>query len=105
MPGISVTTAVRTGPTGNGDIVAGQWFVVGEAERGDITKPTLCRSFSDYVKFYGDYQAGNLYQYVKTYTWYYNCLKKDIKIVYGMNLDTYLKYLWMVVVMNGEHLI
>ena len=67
MPGISVTTAVRTGPTGNGDIVAGQWFVVGEAERGDITKPTLCRSFSDYVKFYGDYQAGNLYQYVKTY--------------------------------------
>jgi hypothetical protein len=47
--------------------VAGQWFVVGEAERGDITKPTLCRSFSDYVREYGDYQAGNLYQYVKTY--------------------------------------
>ena len=67
MPGINVTTAVRTGPTGNGDIVAGQWFVVGEAERGDITKPTLCRSFSDYVREYGDYQAGNLYQYVKTY--------------------------------------
>ena len=67
MPGINVTTAVRTGPTGNGDIVAGQWFVVGEAERGDITKPTLCRSFSDYVNEYGDYQAGNLYQYVKTY--------------------------------------
>ncbi len=67
MPGINVTTAVRQGPTGNGDIVAGQWFVVGEAERGDITKPTLCRSFSDYVREYGDYQAGNLYQYVKTY--------------------------------------
>ena len=67
MPGINVTTAVRTGPTGNGDIVAGQWFVVGEAERGSLTEPTLCRSFSDYVKEYGDYQAGNLYQYVKTY--------------------------------------
>ena len=38
MPGINVTTAVRTGPTGNGDIVAGQWFVVGEAERGDRLK-------------------------------------------------------------------
>ncbi len=67
MPGINVTTAVRTGPVGTGDIVAGQWFVVGETERGDLAVPTLCRSFSDYVKYYGDYQAGNLYQYVKTY--------------------------------------
>ena len=67
MPGINVTTAVRTGPVGIGDIIAGQWFVVGETERGDLAAPTLCRSFSDYVKYYGDYQAGNLYQYVKTY--------------------------------------
>jgi len=67
MPGINVTTAVRTGPVGIGDIVAGQWFVAGETERGDLAVPTLCRSFSDYVKYYGDYQAGNLYQYVKTY--------------------------------------
>ena len=67
MPGINVTTAVRTGPVGTGDIVAGQWFVAGETERGDLAVPTLCRSFSDYVKYYGDYQAGNLYQYVKTY--------------------------------------
>ena len=67
MPGVTVTTAVRTGPVGVGDIVAGQVFMVGETERGSVTEPVLLRSFSDYTKYYGDYQTGNLYSHVKTY--------------------------------------
>ena len=67
MPGVNVTTAVRTGPVGTGDIVAGQVFMAGEAERASITAPTLLRSFSDYTTYYGNYQTGNLYAHVKTY--------------------------------------
>lgn len=67
MPGVNVTTAVRTGPVGTGDIVAGQFFVVGETERGPIDEPTLIRSFAEYVTYYGDYESDNLYSTVKTY--------------------------------------
>jgi len=67
MPGVNVTTAVRTGPVGTGDIVAGQFFVVGETERGPIDEPTLLRSFAEFVTYYGDYESGNLYSTVKTY--------------------------------------
>ena len=67
MPGVNVTTAVRTGPVGTGDIVAGQVFLVGEAERGPVDEPTLLRSFSDYTTYYGNYQSGNLYAHVKTF--------------------------------------
>ena len=67
MPGVNVTTAVRSGPVGTGDIVAGQLFVVGETERGSTTEPTLLRSFSDYTTYYGNYQSGSLYAHVKTY--------------------------------------
>lgn len=67
MPGVNVTTAVRTGPVGTGDVVAGQVFLVGEAERGPTDEPTLLRSFSDYTTYYGNYQSGNLYSHVKTF--------------------------------------
>lgn len=67
MPGVNVTTAVRSGPVGAGDIVAGQVFMVGEAERGPIDEPTLLRSFSDYTTYYGNYKSSNLYAHVKTY--------------------------------------
>jgi len=67
MPGVNITTSVRTGPVGAGDIVAGQFFVVGETERGPVDGPTLLRSFADYVTYYGDYQSENLYAHVKTY--------------------------------------
>lgn len=67
MPGINVTTAVRTGPVGTGDIVAGQVFMVGQAERGPTNEPTLLRSFSDYTTYYGNYKSDNLYAHVKTY--------------------------------------
>jgi hypothetical protein len=67
MPGVNVTTAVRSGPVGTNDVVAGQLFVVGEAERGPTDEPTLLRSFSDYTTYYGNYQSGSLYAHVKTY--------------------------------------
>lgn len=67
MPGVNVTTAVRTGPVGTGTNVAGQAFLVGTAERGSTTEPTLLRSFRDYTTYYGKYQSGNLYSHVKTF--------------------------------------
>ena len=67
MPGVNVTTAVRTGPVGTTDNVAGQLFIVGTAERGSTTEPTLLRSFSDYTTYYGNYQSGNMYSHVKTF--------------------------------------
>ena len=67
MPGVNVTTAVRTGPVGTNNNVAGQVFMVGTAERGSTTEPTLLRSFSDYTTYYGNYQSGNLYSHVKTF--------------------------------------
>tara|TARA_R110000803_G_scaffold37598_11_gene81087 strand:- start:8575 stop:10101 length:1527 start_codon:yes stop_codon:yes gene_type:complete len=67
MPGVNVTTAVRSGPVGAGDIVAGQVFMVGEAERGPTAEPTLLRSFGDYTTYYGNYKSTNLYAHVKTY--------------------------------------
>jgi hypothetical protein len=67
MPGVNVTTTVRTGPAGTNNEVAGQVFMVGTAERGSTTEPTLLRSFSDYTTYYGNYQSGNLYSHVKTF--------------------------------------
>lgn len=67
MPGVNVTTAVRTGPVGTGDIVAGQFFIVGQTERGPVDAPTLLRSFTDYITYYGNYEDGNMYAHVKTY--------------------------------------
>lgn len=67
MPGVVVTTAVRTGPSGAGDITAGQLFIAGETERGSITDATLIRSFSEFTTEYGNYVAGNLWPHVKAY--------------------------------------
>jgi len=67
MPGVNITTAVRTGPVGTGDIVSGQVFMVGETERGPLDEPTLLRSFSDFTTYYGNYKSGNLYSHVKTF--------------------------------------
>jgi len=67
MPGVVVTTAVRTGPSGAGEVPAAQWFAAGTTERGPIDDPVLIRSMSEYVSYYGDYVSGNLYTYVQTY--------------------------------------
>ncbi|MEL0003677.1 MAG: hypothetical protein VW620_11745, partial [Rhodospirillales bacterium] len=67
MPGINVTTAVRTGPVGTTDIVSGQAFMIGATERGPVDEPLLLRSFQDYITYYGNYQADSLYMHAKTF--------------------------------------
>lgn len=67
MPGVVVTTAVRTGPSGAGEVPAAQWFVAGTTERGPTDEPVLVRSMSEYVSYFGDYVSGNLYTHVQTY--------------------------------------
>jgi hypothetical protein len=48
MPGVVVTTAVRTGPSGEGTVKAAQLFVVGSAERGPTDAAMLVRGMSEY---------------------------------------------------------
>jgi len=67
MPGVVVTTAVRTGPSGAGEVVAAQWFAAGTAERGPIDAPVLVRGMSEYKTYFGDYVSGNLYTYLQTF--------------------------------------
>ena len=67
MPGVVIKTAVRSGPSGEGDLEVGQYFVAGECERGRITEPTIVRSFSEFVAEYGDYESGSLWPHVKLY--------------------------------------
>lgn len=67
MPGVVVTTSVRTGPSGAGEVPAAQWFTVGVTERGPIDGPTLVRSLSEYKTLYGDYVSGNLYTQLQTF--------------------------------------
>jgi len=67
MPGVRVSTAVRTGPVGTTDIIAGQLFVIGRTERGPVDSITLLRSFSEYTTYYGKYKSDNLYAHVKNF--------------------------------------
>ena len=57
MPGVVVTTAVRTGPTGVTIAPSSTWFVAGTAERGSTTAARLVTSLSDFEAMYGDYNA------------------------------------------------
>ncbi len=67
MPGVVVTTSVRTGPTGVSEVPAAQWFAVGTAERGPTDAPVLIRGLSEYKTYFGDYVSGTLYTYAQTY--------------------------------------
>lgn len=67
MPGVTVTTAVRTGPVNTGDEVVGQVFMCGTAQRGPTDAATLVKSLAEYVTYYGGYVSGNLYADVQTY--------------------------------------
>ena len=55
MPGVVVTTAVRSGPTGVGAIESSQMFIAGEFQRGPTDETTLVRSFSEFKAYYGEY--------------------------------------------------
>lgn len=53
-PGVVVTTAVRSGPTGTPRAASGQYFVIGLAERGLTSKPQKVNSLADYRRLYGE---------------------------------------------------
>ena len=67
MPGIVVTTDVRSGPVPTGEVVSGQAFFVGVTERGNPTEPKLVRNLTEYKKYFGSYASGNLSAYAQTY--------------------------------------
>lgn len=68
MPGVVITTGVRTGPSGVIVAPSSTWFVVGTAERGSVTDPQLITSFADFETYYGTYNASfTLHQNVKTF--------------------------------------
>lgn len=68
MPGVVVTTAVRTGPTGAGVAPASTYFVCGTAERGPVAEARKVASLSDFEEVYGDYNSSyTLHQNVQTF--------------------------------------
>lgn len=68
MPGVRVTTGVRTGPSGVTVAPASTFFIVGTAERGPIDEAVLVQSVADFLGYYGDYNSSySLYQQVQTF--------------------------------------
>lgn len=68
MPGIVISTAVRTGPTSANVTPTATAFFAGVAERGPSGTAQLISSFADYESVYGGFVAsGYLHQSVKTY--------------------------------------
>lgn len=68
MPGVVVTTAVRTGPTATNVAPASTFFVVGESQRGPVDEARLVTSLSEFEVRYGGYIAtGSLHQQVQTF--------------------------------------
>lgn len=53
MPGIVITTNVRSGPPATVDPTSGQFFMVGLFERGVVGRPVLVRSMTELVRNYG----------------------------------------------------
>ena len=68
MPGIVVTTAVRTGPTNAQTAATATMFVVGVTERGPDGTSHLITSISDFQDIFGGYVSdGWTYQTVETF--------------------------------------
>jgi hypothetical protein len=68
MPGVVVTTAVRTGPAGANIAPASTFFVCGTAERGSIVEAKLVTSVADFEELYGAYNGSyTLHQHVRTF--------------------------------------
>lgn len=53
-PGVVVSTATRSGPTGTVQAPSGQYFVTGLTERGPIGAPVRVNSMADYRRIFGD---------------------------------------------------
>lgn len=68
MPGIVVTTSVRTGPTNTQTAATATMFVVGVTERGPDGTSHLITSISDFQDIFGGYVSdGWTYQTVETF--------------------------------------
>lgn len=68
MPGVVVTTAVRTGPNAINVAPASTFFAVGISERGVTNVPKLVTSLAEFEALYGGYIAtGTLHQQVQTF--------------------------------------
>lgn len=68
MPGISVTTGVRVGPTGVDTAPASTLFIAGTAERGPINEARLVLGMSQFESIYGEFTSGTtLWDNVKTF--------------------------------------
>jgi phage tail sheath protein FI len=63
MPGVTISTAVRTGAVNTGVAPAATFFVVGETTRGIDTEAVLVTSLEDYETKFGAHTTGQ-------YTWY-----------------------------------
>jgi len=57
MPGVTISTATRSGPIGNTIRPSSQAFFCGLADRGPTNKATLCASLLDFESVYGQYQS------------------------------------------------
>jgi hypothetical protein len=55
MPGVNITTAVRTGPSAPASIETSQMFAVGQAESGPVGEATLVTSLAEFEAIYGGY--------------------------------------------------
>lgn len=53
-PGVVVTTATRSGPTGVVRAPSGQYFAAGITERGPVDVPVRLNSMTDYKRWFGD---------------------------------------------------
>ena len=68
MPGVSISTAVRTGPATTGIAPASTFFIVGETERGTDSAALLVTSLNEYVTAFGGYEANKYtYQQIRTF--------------------------------------
>ena len=57
MPGVTISTAVRSGPIGNTIRPSSQAFFCGLADRGPTDKAVLCGSLVDFESVFGQYQS------------------------------------------------
>lgn len=68
MPGVQITTAVRTGPAVTGTAPDSTFFVVGRTERGTDSSAKLVTSLDEYVTYFGGYVADHYtYSSVRTF--------------------------------------
>lgn len=67
-PGMNVSTAARSGPTGVVLNPSSQYFVAGITERGPVDAPVRLNSLADYKKYFGDRVTyGALYDDLQMY--------------------------------------